>query len=242
MSPVLTTFVFEIVNFLLLVSLVSWLFFRPVRAALQARQDAEKRRREELDARHADFDQQRRELEERRRTFDVDTARMREALLATTSQEAAAIRAQASEAAQRERESVERTMAQLEQAQIEHLSSAVAVVARDTVVHLLTALDGSDLETSLVTAAARRVTTFDSNGLGIVLVESAHALDDRHRNVFLAALNGQSVDFRVVPDLGEGVRVVTARGLIDASTRGIARQAEQALKDALAYRLTETAV
>jgi len=50
------------------------------------------------------------------------------------------------------------------------------------------------------------------------------------------ALNGhsRSVDFRIVPDLGEGIRIVTSKGVIDASTRGIARDTQRLLTEALA--------
>ena len=241
MSPTLTTFLFEIVNFLLLVWLVSWLLFKPVRAALQARQEAERRRREEVAAGAADIDQQRRELDERLRAFEGDTARMRQEQLNAVTQEASSIRAQAREAAQRERESVKQAMAQLERAQIEQLSAAVAAAARETVVRLLATLDTRDLETSLVRAATRRLAVLDKAQLGAVLVESAHPLDEANRAILTEALDGdaQGLDFRVVPDLGDGIRIVTARGVIDASTRGIAREAERRLTEVLALPVSE---
>lgn len=240
MSPVLTTFLFEIVNFLFLVLLVGWLLFKPVRAALQAKQDAETRRRKELDARTADIERQRTEIDERLRAFETDIERKRQEHAAAATQEAAAIRAQAREATERERESVTRMLSQLEGAQLAQLSDAVAMVTRDAVARLLTTLDAADLDTSLVHAACRRL-AFDGTSLGAVLVESALPLDEAARAALTAAFDGRAhpVDFRVVPDLGGGLRIVTSKGLIDASVRGIAREAERLLSDTLAMGASE---
>ena len=44
MSPTLSTFLFELTNFLLLAGLLGWLLFKPVRNALQERQASENAR------------------------------------------------------------------------------------------------------------------------------------------------------------------------------------------------------
>ena len=243
MSPTLATFLFELINVLLLVGLLGWLFFTPVRATLQAKQDAEQQRRDELAARVAEADRQRADLDKRLQAFETEMAQLRQAHLAAATQEAAAIRAQAHEAAERERESVARTFAQLERAQLERLSAAVAAATRASVARLLATLSAPDLDVSLVHAACRQLAALDGRPLGAVLVESAHPLGDSARAAVTAALDGHapSAQFRVVPDLGAGLRIVTSKGLIDASALGIAREAERMMTDALAVESAEAA-
>lgn len=241
MSPTVATFLFELINVLLLIGLLGWLFFKPVRAALQAKQGAEQQRRDELAARVTEVERQRADLDHRLRAFETDMAQRRQAHLAAATQEGAAIRAQAHDAAARERESVARTFAQLERAQLERLSAAVAAATRESVARLLATLGAADLEVSLAHAACRQLVALDGSSLGAVLVESAHPLGDAARAAVTAALDdhAHSAQFRVVPDLGGGLRIVTSKGLIDASARGIAREAERLLADALAVESRE---
>ena len=241
MSPTLATFLFELINVLLLIALLGWLFFKPVRAAFQAKQDAEHQRRDELAARATEVERQRADLDHRLRAFETDMAQLRQAHLAAATQEAAAIRAQAHDAAAREREAVTRTFAQLERAQLDRLSAAVAATTRESVARLLATLSAPDLDVSLVHAACRQLAVLDGSSLGAVLIESAHPLGDAARAAVTAALDGHapSTQFRVVPDLGAGLRIVTSRGLIDASALGIAREAERMLTDALASESAE---
>ena len=235
MSPTVATFLFELINVLLLIGLLGWLFFKPVRAALQAKQGAEQQRRDELAARVTEVERQRADLDHRLRAFETDMAQRRQAHLAAATQEGAAIRAQAHDAAARERESVARTFAQLERAQLERLSAAVAAATRESVARLLATLSAPDLEVSLAHAACRQLAALDGSLLGAVLVESAHPLGDVARAAVTVALDGRAPSqFRVVPDLGAGLRIVTSKGLIDASALGIAREAERLLADALA--------
>ena len=236
MSPTLATFLFELINVLLLAGLLGWVLFKPVRAALQARQDAERQRREALAAQEADIERQRVEIEHQIRTFETEITLARQQRLAAATAEADAIRRQAREAAERERESAKRTLAQLEQAHLEQLSAAVATVAGESLARLLATVDGPDLNDSLARVACTQLTALDGGTQGAVLVESAHPLDDPARSAVKAALGGQAhaAQFRVVPDLGAGLRIVTSKGLIDASALGIAREAERLLAASLA--------
>ena len=240
MSPTLVTFVFELINVLLLIGVLGWLFFKPVRAALQSKLEADEQRRDQLAAREADVERQRAEVDLRRQGFDTDMAQLQQAHVAAATQEAAAILAQAHEAAERERDAVTRTFAHLERAQLGRLSAAVAAATRESVARLLATLSAPDLDVSLVHAACRQLAAVDGRHLGAVLIESAHPLDDAARATMTAALGGRapSTEFRVVPDLGAGLRVVTAKGLIDASARGIAQEAERILADALTVSAT----
>ncbi len=242
MSPTLTTFLIELVNFLLLVALVGWLLFKPVRSALQARQAAERQQTDELATRAAEAERLQAELEQRRRTFEEDMAELRKQHVAGAEREAAAIVARAREAAARERESVQRVLEHLEQSEVERLSAAVAAVTRESVARLLTTLDVVELETGLVRAACREIETLGNGPFGAVLVESSRALDGNQEAAIRTALDGHaaSMEFRITPHLRAGVRVTTAQGLVDASAIGIAAQAEAALMDALARQSSDT--
>ena len=236
MSPTLTTFLVELVNFLLLVALVGWLLFKPVRSALQTRLAAEQRQADELATRAAEAERLQAELERRHRAFQEETAELRKQHVARANEEAAAIVAGAREAAVRERESVQRVLGHLERAEVERLSAAVAAVTRESVARLLTTLDLVELETGLMRAACRQIESLGDRPLGAVLVESARPLDGGQETAIRATLDGHaaSTEFRITPHLRAGVRVTTAMGLVDASAIGIAAQAEADLMHALA--------
>lgn len=242
MSPTLTTFLVELVNFLLLVSLVGWLLFRPVRSTLQARQAAEKRQTDELATRAAEAERLQVELERRSRTFEEDMAELRQQHVASANEEAAAIQAHAREAAARERDSVQRVLGHLERAEVGRLSAAVAAATRESVARLLTTLDVVDLETGLMRVACRQLEMLGSRPLGAVLVESPRALDGNQETAIRTAVDGHatSVEFRITPHLRAGIRVTTAQGLVDSSAIGIAAQAEAALMDAFTRQSSET--
>ena len=241
MSATFATFLFELINFLLLVSLLAWLLFKPVRAALQARQDEERQRREALAASAAETERQRAEVQHRLQAFDTEVAAMRQQHVAAAAREAADIRRQAHEVADHERELATQRLSQLERAHVERLSAAVAATARQSIERLLVTLDGPDLEASLVRAATRRVADVNSGMLGTVLIETAHPLGEAARTALAAAFDGHSTafEFRVAPELGTGIRIVTSRGLIDASGHGLAREAERTLVNLLATDTSE---
>ena len=243
MSPTLTTFLFELTNFLLLAGLLGWLLFKPVRTVLQARQATEKRQADELAARAAEADRLRADLEQRLSAFEQEMARLRKEHLAAADQEAAATLAKARESAEQERGSVKRMLAHLERAQVERLSTAVAAATRQSVAGLLTVLNGPDLEAALVQAACRQLSALDGRWLGAALIESALPLGADMETAVRTAIGGRATaaEFRVVPDLGAGLRITTARGLIDASAAGIAGQAERMLIDALGSESFEAA-
>ena len=174
MSPTLTTFLFELTNFLLLAGLLGWLLFKPVRAVLQARQAAEKHQADELATRTADAERLRADLEQRQRAFEQEMAKLRKEHLATADQEATAILVHARESAERERESTTRMLAHLERAQVERLSTAVAAATRESVARLLTTLNAPGLDAGLVQAACRQLLTLEGRALGAVLIEIAY--------------------------------------------------------------------
>lgn len=243
MSPTVTTFLFELANFVLLAVLLGWLLFKPVRSVLQTRQAVEKRQTEELAARAAESDRQRSDLDQRHRAFEDEIAELRRKHIAAADQEAAVIVTHAHDAVERERDAVKRGLAHLEHAQVERLSAAVAAATRESIVRLLTTLNAPDLDASLAQAACRQLEGLQGSALGPVLIESARPLADSTHAAIATALRADapSAEFRVVPDLGAGLRITTAQGLIDTSALGLARQAEGLVRDALAAESFEVA-
>ena len=244
MSATVSTFLFELTNFLLLAGLLGWLLFKPVRTALQQRQAAEKTQIATLAAQTAEADRQRADLAQRQRAFEQEMAGLRAEHMAAVDQEAAAIRAGARDAANRERESTTRMLGHLEHAQAERLAAAVAAATRDSVERLLTSLGAPGLEAALIESACRQVRALDGRSLGAVLIESAQPLSADAETGLRAALDPRATDadFRVVPGLGAGIRMTTARGLVDASASGIASQAERLLIETLTNESPEVAI
>jgi F-type H+-transporting ATPase subunit b len=232
-SPALTTFLFELANFLLLVTLLGWLLFKPVRQALEAQQAAEQQRTAVLEQREKAIADATSDLQQRRAGLEAETERLRRERLAQAETEATAVVTRARETANRERERGERMLADLERVQRDRLAAAVADAARDAVGRLLTSVGGQDLDRALAHAACRALGGIDQPGA--VLVESAAALDDEIRGAITKAIGTRalSLDFRSEPALGAGLRVTTARGLIDASAAGIAAHAERLIADHL---------
>ena len=244
MSSTLSTFLFELTNFLLLVGLLGWLLFKPVRTALQERQAAQKRQVAALAEQTAETDRQRADLAQRHRAFEQEMAGLRAEHMAAVVQEAAGIRAGARDAAARERDSMTRMLGHLEQAQAERLAALVAATTRDSIERLLTSLGAPGLETALLDSACRQLRALDVKSLRAVLIESAQPLSGEARAALSTALDNRATDtdFRVVPGLGAGIRVTTAGGLVDASAAGIASQAERLLIEALTKESPEVAI
>jgi len=233
-SPTVTTFLFELANFLLLAALVGWLLFKPVRAALETRQTAERQRVEALAAREQALKSAGEALEARKAAFDADTLRLRKERLDSAETEAAAIIDRARRAADRQRDLEEQMQVRLDQMQAERLSAAVAAAARTAVSKLLTDLRAPDLDRALATLACRQLES--TAAPGAVIVESADALDEPTRQAIAEAVGGRasSLDFRLLPTLGAGLRVTTSSGVIDVSAAGLAGHTERALVAALA--------
>ena len=232
MSASWVTFLFEAANFLLLAAVLGWLFFRPVRDALERRRsdlESEQRAAAEarIDAEHAlqDARARRSELE-----GSLEELRARARLEAETEREEllAAARAQT----QRERDTLERELVSLRRAQAGSVARDAALAAREIVVRLFEAMEGPDLDSTLLKAACRALEKLRSSGpLAPVIIESVRPLDE----VALAALaeaagvSAADAAHRVDPNLVAGCRVVTARGLVDLSAAGLAAEAERVL-------------
>lgn len=232
MSASWITFLSEAANFLLLAALLGWLFFRPVRDALE-------RRRQELESeKHAAEDaraQAERALEEaraKRAALEDSLRELRERVQRDAETQSARLAEAARAQAQREREALEREFVSLRRENARVLARDAAFAAREIVVRLLEEMKGVDLDQTLLQAACRELEKLRASGdLGSVVIESAAPLD-RPTLSALAEAAGIAPDaavHRVDPDLVVGVRVLTARGLVDTSAAGLAAQAERVL-------------
>lgn len=237
MSKTLSTLLIEAANFLILASVLAWLFFRPVRDALARRQESLKQQTDEIAARLADAEEKKAEVEQRLASLEQEVEQRHAEAATAAEQEAAQIIAAARESARRESETARKRLAGLEQDQLERLSRVVAESAGAAVDRLLRSLDQPGLNQALVNAACRQIRTLDGSTLAPVQVESAAPLDKQARDLLLDALGaaGVSARFLVVEDLDAGLRVATARGLIDVSAAGLAGFAERTLAERLSH-------
>jgi F-type H+-transporting ATPase subunit b len=227
-APWLATFLFEAVNFLLLVGALGWLFFKPVRAALDAERD--RRAKEEGEAAEqraqaaALAKEARAVLEEGRR----ETERRRAEILAAAEQQAARIREEARQALEEQRRTFARELEASRQAQAGAVAETVGRIAAASVRHLLEALDGPSLDLALVRGACKEVRTLPEAARRAATVESARPLDSESRRLLEEAL-GAAFAERTVAELGAGIRITTAAGQVDASALALARRAARDL-------------
>jgi len=232
-APWVVNFLFETVNFLLLVGALGWLFFKPVGAALDAERDrrakeegaaAEQRAQAEALGKEA-----RAALEEGGR----ETERRRAEILAAAEQQAARIREDARQAIEGERRTFARELEAGRQAQASALAEAVGRIAAASVRHLLDALDGPSLDLALVRGACEQVRGLPQSARRAATVECARPLDPASRELLEAAL-GAGFSERTVAALGAGIRVTTTAGQVDASALAIGRLAARTLASAAA--------
>ncbi len=236
MSTDLATFLFEVVNFLLLVALLGFLLFRPVRRALDAERARHAQAAEELEA-------QREELSARRDALalaerEAQQARDEEATraAATLERQRESAEQEARSAAAAERARLDDELAARRTAEVERLADEVGRVSGAAVASLLAELDGPSLDAALLRGALEQLRGLDVTA---ATVEVARPLDPATRAAIAQSL--PSSDVRVVPELGAGVRIVTVSGQVDASARSLAREAAVQASDAIRNRRADAA-
>ncbi|MDH3519874.1 MAG: hypothetical protein OEM49_05395 [Myxococcales bacterium] len=232
MSAGWVTFFFEAANFVLLAGLLGWLFFRPVRAALERRRSAlEGEQRAAADAR-AEAARALQAARAQRSDLESSLEALRERVQREAESERGRLVEAARAEAQRERDTLKAELVGLRRAQARSLARDAVSAAREIVVRLLEEMEGPDLEASLRAVACRELEALRAAGaLAPVVIESARTLDEAALEVLRKALGGAAADAlqRVDPALIAGIRVLTARGLVDASAAGLAAQAERVL-------------
>jgi len=230
MSPWLSTFLFQAVNFLFLAGALGWLLFKPIRRGLEAEQTQYVERQRQVEARLAEAERARAEVEAQRAPLERERERVREDARQAAARQAAALLAEARTQAEQEREALRLELEHRRFAWREGLENEAAALAARAVFQLLEWLAGPELDTALARAACRELQSLPTGALGHVVVESARPLPPEARELVGAALAGvPGVEFRSVPRLGAGLRIVTGAGLVDASASGLAAYAERAL-------------
>jgi len=226
------TFLFEAANFLLLAAVLGWIFFRPIRDALERRRsELESEQRAATDAR-SEAERALHDARARSTALNDSLEELRERVQREAETEREQLVAAARAQAQRERETLKEEFVSLRRAQARSLTSDAAFAAREIVVRLLEKMEGPDLDHALLAAACRELAKLRCAGsLAPVVVESNRPLDDAALAALAEAAGVAPADaaHRVDPDLVAGVRILTARGLVDASVAGLAAQAERVL-------------
>ena len=235
MSPTVTTFLFEIINFLILASVLSWLLFTPIRNALEARRSAQERQVQDAAAKLAEAERARGDIERERGALQEEHDRILKDARTAAQKESDTIVAQGRDAASRERAAALRELSNLTQTQLERLSTAVAIAANRAVEKLLVDLGGPDLERQLVQSACVEWGRLDGKARGLIVIESSAPLSPESIAILNRTLGEiESPQYRIRPELGAGLRIQSERGMIDASAVGLAAYAERVLARQLA--------
>ena len=229
MTATWVTFLFESANFLLLAALLGWFFFRPVRDALE-------RRRSELESEQRAAAEDRAEAERalqharaRHSELEGSLEELRERVQREAEAESERLVETARAQIQRERDTLKAELVSLRRTQARSVARDAAFSAREIVVRLLETMEGPDLEGSLQRVAYRELEKLRLSGaLAPVLIESACPLDAAALTTLAEAAGVATADaaHRVDSDLVVGLRVLTARGLVDVSAAGMAAQVE----------------
>ncbi len=224
MSPPVASFLFEVVNFVALVAALGWLFFRPVRAALEADRDRLAEERRAVAELREQAETLAREARAAREEREGETERRGAGILAAAEREAARIREEARQAVEAERRTVERELAAGRRAQASALADAIGRIAAASVHRLLESLDGPSLDLALVRGACEELRALPPAVREAAAVETARPLSPEARGALHDVLGTRFTE-RAVAELGAGVRVTTGAGQVDASALALARRA-----------------
>ncbi len=231
MSPTLTTFLFEAANFLLLAAALGWLFFKPVRHSIlerRARLETESRLAEEKLAAAA---QKLREADHSRAHLQDELNDLRARELQAARDQADQLLAQARQTADHELQQARQRAGEVSKLQHDLLAQAAATAAAATVGRLLEQLADETLQAALIRAACAELRSLPAGTVTPIKIESAVPLSRQERAELEQALGSavQTANFQVVEELVAGVRIATAKGLIDASVLGLTNFARQSL-------------
>jgi F0F1-type ATP synthase membrane subunit b/b' len=226
------TFAFEAANFLLLMALLAWLFFRPVREALEKRRSEIEGEQRAARAAREEAERERAQLAAERAAREVEVAAARERLAREAESEREALLEAGRTQLKRERERLDLELRAARRAQTRALARDAAFAAHAIVRRLLAELKGPELEESLLASACRDLAELARGGpLAPILIESAGPLlpAQEARIAAAAGVERNAASTRIDPELVAGLRILTARGLVDATVSGISAQTERLL-------------
>ncbi len=224
MAPPVASFLFEVVNFVALVAALGWLFFRPVRAALESERGRRAEEERAVAALRAQAETLATEVRAAREEREGETERRCAEILAAAEREAARIREEVRQAVEAERRTAERELAAGRRAQASALADAMGRIAGASVRSLLESLDGPSLDLALVRGACEELRALPPAVREAATVETARPLGPEARGALRDVL-GTTFTERAVAELGAGVRVTTGAGQVDASALALARRA-----------------
>jgi F-type H+-transporting ATPase subunit b len=230
-----STFLLELVNFLILIWILKRFLYAPVKAAVEARRQRVEAALTEADARRAEAEQMREDYQARRDAWEQERGQARVAL----EQELAAERARGSEAlraelqAQRDKAEILRQRSSRE-AERRDQEAALALAA-EFASRLLGRLAGPELEARLVDmviedlpglSESHRATlnSLVSAAPAIVRVCSAYPLAEQRRTALQVALSQAAggelrCDFELNPELLAGLRIDAGALVMRANLR-----------------------
>ena len=208
-----STIVFQIINFLILLFILTRFLYQPVQRTMKQRQEAITLRLREASQREADAIAERERLEQQERTARADAERV----LAEARVEADAQRARMIEAAREQvthlKESTERDIRERERSALASTAAHLRATAASLAATLIRQAAGPEVHEALV----RRVI---AAGLPSAVREDAELIvelaypagPDLQKE--LAQLTGAHVTFRVNPELVAGVRILTSHQVV----------------------------
>ncbi len=224
MSSQLADFLFELVNLLLLAAGMGWVFFRPVRAAIDRERAQRSKTEHDASAAKAEADRLLKEAQEARDTHRAELDAERERLISEARTRAQAIVEAARADASERRAKLARELDLQRREELAASEVALADLVGRSVERLLASIDGPELQLALTRTACARARALSAAGRQDVTVEVASSLTDASRALLSQTLTG-GFDVRLVPELGAGVRLITSEGQVDATALGIARAA-----------------
>lgn len=230
-----STFLLEIVNFLILVWILKHFLYRPVRSAIEARRERVAAALEQAEATRDEAEQARAAFEAQRNALDQANAQARDALERELAAERERRLAELREDLQRERDKA-MALAERERAELERRAQAGALaLAGRFAGRLLGAVAGPELEARLVDLVIEQLpelpeqrrealtTAVDRNATEI-RVQSAYPLPEHRRQALADALRGAAgrevtCSFSREPALIAGLAIDAGALLLGANLR-----------------------
>lgn len=222
MSEALANFLFEVVNFLVLAGVLTWLLFKPLRRTLDAERERHQAAEQQTEALHAEAQLLRDEASKSQAALAQQLAQQTAQINVAAEQAAAKLKDSSREAEQAHRDRLARDAELAVQTQANALAETLAAIAARSVTSLLEVIDGPSLDDALIRRLVAQLQQLEPPRSGAI-VESARPLSEASRKLLHELLGEYRA--REVPSLGAGARAITARGQVDASALALVRHA-----------------
>jgi F0F1-type ATP synthase membrane subunit b/b' len=209
------TFAFEAANFLLLMALLAWLFFRPLRASLERRRLELASEQSAAAAARGQAEREREQLALDRSAQEAEWVTTRERLRGEAEGEREALLEASRAQMMRERERLDQELQAARRAQTHALARDAAFAGHAIVLRLLAELKGPELEEMLLAAACRNLEQLRGGGsLAPIVIESAGRSTRRCRLASRLRPIGRDAVQTRVDQAGRRAASLTARSLV----------------------------